>query len=71
MTSIILQSVCIAVWTLVMISTTARYYRQTEDMRNKCRWFYFEYALMYTVLMIQMVGVLVNDVEKYYTSVCI
>ena len=54
-----------------MTSTTARYNRQTKDMRDKCRWFYFEYVLMYIALMIQMVGVLVSDIEKYYTSVCI
>ena len=71
MTSIILQSVCIVAWTFVMTSTTARYNRQTKDMRDKCRWFYFEYVLMYIALMIQMVGVLVSDIEKYYTSVCI
>lgn len=71
MTSIILQSLCIAIWTFVMITTTVGYYKQTEDTRNKCKWLYFDYVLMYIVLMIQMIGVLVNDIDKYYTSVCI
>ena len=71
MTSIILQSLCIAIWTFVMITTTVGYYKQKEEIRSKCQWLYFDYVLMYIVLMIQMIGVLVNDIDKYYTSVCI
>ena len=62
MTNIVIQVLCMIVWTIIFVMNIVYYHKHSIE----CKQLYTGYILMYVMLMFQMSVILAKYIEAYY-----